>query len=209
MAIPFENKSTSVAANSGQNAAAGSNPALNNVNPQNNDIDVTDHPSLPFNNQPLADAIVLGCDHDGDTVYLGQVIHTDRFYRSKLPAFIVPTKQQIEVSYNGNRINKEFFIYQKHSDHPLSWARHHQGQFMEKAFVSGSMETPNGWENIYVGRIFLNGFLFLGKVTGDQQAILISNGYSEVQISSGFEILVANKGICSEFKDKLCQCCIN
>jgi hypothetical protein len=208
MAIPFENNSSSVAPNSGQNGATSSNSAHNNIDHQNNDIDVTDHPSLPFNNQPLTDAIVLGSDHDGDTVYLGQVIHTDGFYRSKLPAFIVPTKQQIEVSYNGRTIHKDFFIYQKHSNYPMSWSRHRPGQFLDNAFVAGQVETTNGWENIYVGRILINGFLFLGKVTADQKTILISNGQNEVQVSSGFEILFANKGICSEFKDKLCQCCI-
>lgn len=199
MAIPTEDRYTGDSSNSGQNHTAN-----NNINiPQQVAIDVPDGPQMTT---PSSSAIVAGTDSHGDTIYLGQVIHQDTLLRYKLPAFITPAKQEISVFHNGYRIHKEHFVYLEHSN-DVHWIPHLVDDFKENAFKCGKMEISNGvFEDIFVGRVYLDGRFVPGRVSSDQKFLFLPGLHQETPIPGGFELLVRNHDFCSA--KNLCQCCI-
>lgn len=199
MAIPTEGRISRNSSSQNQQ-----NPANNTATSSNSDsVDVPDFPvQMPT---PSNTSIVAGTDCEGNSIYLGQVIHVHDGLRNKLPAFIIPAKQDIMVFHNGFRIQKNF-IYLEHTEN-LTWTPHQPEDFKPNAFKCGVKETTSGFESIYVGRIFINGRFVPGRVSSDQRFLFLPGPHQETQVMGGFEILVKNDGsYCSA--QKMCQCCI-
>lgn len=127
-------------------------------------------------------AIVGGNDVDGAPIYVGRCFHEG----DQLPCKVMPTKQAAYCSHNGQEVSKHSFEILCHGN--VTWVSSANGSVPHNAVPGG--RTASG-EPLYIGRVWHQGSLCVGKIHPSHQNCYIPFGGSEVP-HRNYEVLVEN-----------------
>lgn len=125
-------------------------------------------------------AILAGNDKDGTPIYVGRANHK----KDQLPATVVPTNRVAFVTWGGEVHPKYEFDVLCNGE--VQWVSSCNGEIPAAGIEAG--RTSQG-EILYVGRVFYEGFLRVGKIHPSQRVMYIPFDGQEIRIHE-YEALV-------------------
>ncbi|CAG9860049.1 unnamed protein product [Phyllotreta striolata] len=128
-------------------------------------------------------AVRAGTDIDGHAIYIGKAYHEG----DTLPAKIVPGRNACYIAYNGKEHLKT--SYQVLCNLRPEWTSDSNGRVPSNAVVGG--RTKQG-ETLYIGRVFHQGSLTIGKIHPSHGTCYISFGGAEISYKN-YEVLISDR----------------